>query len=342
MTPSVAPLMNIGIPTATRRSVSTYVVTGCAGFIGSHLCEALLNRGDDVIGIDALTDYYPRELKEANLQPLAARPGFVFIEEDLCEAPIEALAAGTQGIFHLAAQPGVRGSWGATFETYVHDNLLATQRVFEAASGAGVRVVFASSSSVYGNAEAYPTTEDTPPSPVSPYGVTKLCCEHLAEAYSQSRDLEFIALRYFTVYGPRQRPDMAGCRIATALADGGTFQVYGTGEQSRDVTYVDDAVRATIAVMEAAPAGSIYNVGGGSETSLREIIELSEALCGRTLDARYGTVAVGDVRRTAADTGRILADVGWAPTTSLEEGIASQLAWVMSRDVSSSAPIYSG
>jgi nucleoside-diphosphate-sugar epimerase len=342
MTSSVAPLLGVGVPTAGRRTTSTYIVTGCAGFIGSHLCEALLDRGDHVIGIDSFTDYYPRALKEANLQPLTARPGFVFVEADLVDAPVEALAAGTQGIFHLAAQPGVRGSWGETFALYVRDNVLASQRVFEAASGAGVRVVFASSSSVYGDAEAYPTSEDTPPQPISPYGVTKLCCEHLAAAYAQSKDLDHVALRYFTVYGPRQRPDMAGCRIATALADGGTFTVYGTGEQSRDVTYVEDAVRATITVMDGAPAGAIYNVGGGSETTLREIIALSEALTGRTLDARYTPVAVGDVRRTAADTTRIRLDVGWAPATPLEEGIVSHLAWVMSRDVHSSAPVYSG
>ena len=335
-------LFDVEIPTVPRRAISTYVVTGCAGFIGSHLCEALLDRGDDVIGIDVFTDYYPRELKEANLEPLIARPGFAFIEEDLVKAPIEAVATGAHGIFHLAAQPGVRGSWGATFEVYVRDNVLATQRVFEAATGAGVRVVFASSSSIYGNAEGYPTTEATRPSPVSPYGVTKLCCEHLANAYAQSKDLDHVALRYFTVYGPRQRPDMAMCRIATALADGGGFEVYGTGQQSRDVTYVEDAVRATVAVMEGAPTGAVYNVGGGSETTLREIIELAEELSGRTLDARYGSAAVGDVRRTAADTRRIFADVGWEPTTPLEDGIASQLAWVMSRDVSSSAPVYSG
>jgi UDP-glucuronate 4-epimerase len=342
MTINVAPLLNVGVPTVPRKSVSTYVVTGCAGFIGSHLSEALLDRGDDVIGIDAFTDYYPRELKEANLQHLTGRPGFVFIEEDLVRAPIEALAMGTNGIFHLAAQPGVRGSWGATFQVYAHDNLLASQHVFEAATGAGVRVVFASSSSIYGNAEAYPTTEDTPPSPVSPYGVTKLCCEHLAGAYAESKDLDYIALRYFTVYGPRQRPDMALCRIATALADGGRFEVYGSGEQSRDVTYVEDAVRATIATMEAAPSGAVYNVGGGSETSLREIIQIAESVTGRSLDAHYGSPAVGDVRRTAADTSRIYADVGWSPMTALEDGIASQLAWVMSRDVSSRSPAYSG
>jgi nucleoside-diphosphate-sugar epimerase len=342
MTLTVAPLLAGGVATNNRRSVSTYIVTGCAGFIGSHLSEALLDRGDDVIGIDGFTDYYPREYKEANLARLRSRDGFCLIEEDLVTAPLAALAEGTDGVFHLAAQPGVRGSWGSTFEIYVRDNVFASQRVFEAASGAGLRVVFASSSSVYGNAEAYPTTERTPPSPVSPYGVTKLTCEHLAEAYTSSKGLDWIGMRYFTVYGPRQRPDMALTRIAAALADGGSFEVYGTGEQSRDITYVEDAVRATLAVMDAAPSGRVYNVGGGSETTLREIIETAEAISGLTLDVRYGASAAGDVRRTAADTTRILEDVGWVPTTPLEEGIASQLAWAMGRDVSSRAPAYVG
>jgi len=228
-------------------------------------------------------------------------------------------------VFHLAAQPGVRGSWGDTFAVYVRDNLVATQRVFEAALRAGVRVAFASSSSVYGDAEAYPTSEGATPRPVSPYGVTKLCCEHLAQAY-EAVGLDFVALRYFTVYGPRQRPDMAVQRIATALADGGRFEVYGTGEQSRDVTYVDDAVTATLAAMDAAPAGAIYNVGGGGETTLRQIIALCEVITGRDLDVGHVPGAAGDVRRTAADTSLIRAQVGWTPQTSLEDGLTSQLA----------------
>jgi UDP-glucuronate 4-epimerase len=310
----------------TPRGVAAYVVTGAAGFIGSHLSAALLDRGDNVVGIDAFTDYYARERKHANLAALLQCPRFTFLEADLVDAPLEFLISNTNGVFHLAAQPGVRGSWGRTFAVYVHDNLVATQQVFEAAARAGVRVVFASSSSVYGDALAYPTHEDSPLRPVSPYGVTKLCCEHLAHAYATVSGLDFIALRYFTVYGPRQRPDMAMQRIASALADGGRFDVYGTGEQSRDVTYVDDAVLATLAAMDAAPRGAIYNVGGGSETSLRDIIDLCEALSGRRLDVRFTDVAAGDVRRTAADTSRIRREVGWAPQTSLEDGLTTQLA----------------
>jgi UDP-glucuronate 4-epimerase len=313
-----------------ERAAATYVVTGSAGFIGSHLAEVLVERGDRVLGIDAFTDYYPREAKEANLAGLAGHPFFHLLEADLADAPLDALFEGVDGVFHLAAQPGVRGSWGRTFEVYLRDNLLATQRVFEAAARHGVRVVFASSSSVYGNAEAYPTPEDTPPRPVSPYGVTKLCCEHLAATYADEAGLDYVAMRYFTVYGPRQRPDMAIARIAAALADSGRFVVYGTGEQSRDVTYVDDAVLATLAAMDAAAPGSVFNVGGGSETSLREIIELCRTLSGRDLEVRHRDAAAGDVRRTAADTSRILAELGWRPQTELEQGLTSHLSWAAS------------
>jgi UDP-glucuronate 4-epimerase len=315
---------------AAPRGVATWVVTGCAGFIGSHLSQALLDRGDDVVGIDVFTDYYRRELKEANLELLLDRVGFTFLEADLVDLELGSLIAGTDGIFHLAARPGVRGSWGWTFAAYVRDNMVATQRVFEAAARARTRVVFASSSSVYGNAASYPTCEAVVPRPVSPYGVTKLCCEQLAHAYAEVAGLDFVALRYFTVYGPRQRPDMAVERIAIALADGGGFDVYGTGEQSRDVTYVDDAVTATVAAMEAAPPGAIYNVGGGSETSLREVIELCQEISGRELDVRFGAPAAGDVQRTVADTTRIFRDIGWAPQTTLEDGLTSQLAWAAS------------
>jgi nucleoside-diphosphate-sugar epimerase len=307
--------------------VSTYLVTGCAGFIGSHLAGALLDRGDAVIGLDAFTDYYSRERKEENLSHLLGRRGFAFLEADASETPLAGLMEAVDGVFHLAAQPGVRGSWGRTFAIYVRDNLIATQRVFEAAARAGVRVVFASSSSVYGNAETYPTLEDLEPRPVSPYGVTKLCCEQLAQTYSEVAGLDYIAMRYFTVYGPRQRPDMATERIIRALLNGGRFDIYGTGEQSRDVTYVEDAVKATITVMEAAPAGAVYNVGGGSETTLKEIIELCEQLTGEQLDVRYAAAAAGDVQRTASDTSLIQRDTGWTPEVSLEEGLATHLAW---------------
>jgi nucleoside-diphosphate-sugar epimerase len=342
MSDVVVPLVPDRAGPSERPRLSTYIVTGCAGFIGSHLAETLLQRGDAVIGIDAFTDYYPVALKHANLEHLLARRGFIFLKSDLVDAPLGALVPGVDGVFHLAAQPGVRGSWGQGFDIYARDNLLATQRVMETAAAAEVRVVFASSSSVYGDAPSYPTTEDSPLRPVSPYGVTKLCCEHLAHAYAAFRGLDAVGLRFFTVYGPRQRPDMAVQRIARAVVDGHRFRLYGSGEQSRDVTYVDDAVTAAIAAMESAPTGAVYNVGGGGETSLRRIIELCEELGAGVVEIECGAVAAGDVRRTAADTSRIRADLGWSPQTPLEEGLISQLAWTMSRGAWAEPAAYTG
>lgn len=307
--------------------MTSFVITGCAGFIGSQLCEALVARGDSVVGVDRFTDYYGRDLKERNLERLRDEKGFRLVEADIGVDGVESLVADADGVFHLAAQPGVRGSWGSSFEIYARENVLATQRVFEAAVRHARRVVWASSSSIYGNAESYPTRESAAPRPVSPYGVTKLCCEHLADAYRSSFGLDHIGLRYFTVYGPRQRPDMAYTRIAMALRDETPFTVFGSGEQSRDVTYVGDAVAATIAAMDRAPSGVIYNVGGGSETSLLEAIGILERLSGRRLDRRHEGGAMGDVRRTAADTERIRSDTGWVPSTSIEEGLRAQLAW---------------
>ena len=308
-------------------TVGSYLVTGCAGFVGSHLVEALVDRGDEVVGVDAFTDYYARGVKQDNLARVREDGRFSLVEADLAEAELGELLRDVDGVFHLAAQPGVRGSWGETFAIYARDNLTATQRLFEAGVAAGVRVVWASSSSVYGNAEAYPTPEATPPRPISPYGVTKMSCELLAGAYAESFGLEHVTLRYFTVYGPRQRPDMAFSRIVEALAKGAVFPLYGTGEQTRDATYVGDAVSATLLAMERAQAGAVYNVGGGSETSLREVIELFERLSGRRLEVRREPVAAGDVRRTAADTTRARTELGWTPQTQLEEGLRAQLEW---------------
>jgi nucleoside-diphosphate-sugar epimerase len=306
--------------------VSRYVVTGCAGFIGSHLTDALLELGHEVIGVDAYTDYYPRPQKESNLEEARRAAGLSLVEVDLSEGALEPLLENVDGIFHLAAQPGVRGSWGATFAHYVRDNILATQRLFEAAAPRGVRIVMSSTSSVYGNAETYPTREDAIPRPVSPYGVTKLACESLARTYTECFGLEVILLRYFTVYGPRQRPDMAFARIISALLNGQRFSVYGTGEQSRDFTFVDDAVEATIAAMEAGERAIVYNVGGGSETTLNGAIALCETLAGTSLDVVNEPVARGDVRRTGADTTLIRSQLGWRPQTSLAEGLSAQLA----------------
>jgi UDP-glucuronate 4-epimerase len=306
--------------------LSRYLVTGCAGFVGSHVVETLLRRGHDVLGVDAFTDYYQREVKESNIQSAQKDAAFSIVEADLAGDSIAPLLDGIDGVFHLAAQPGVRGSWGDTFDVYLRDNVFATQRLFEAAARSGVRIVFASTSSVYGNAESYPTHEEMLPRPVSPYGVTKLACESLARTYAECFGLEAIVLRYFTVYGPRQRPDMAFARIISALLGETPFPVYGTGDQSRDFTYVGDAAEATVAAMADGHAGTTYNVGGGSETTLREVIALVERLAGRGLTVSYEPAAAGDVRRTAADTTRIRSELGWRPQTSLADGLENQLA----------------
>jgi len=297
-----------------------YVVTGAAGFIGSHLAEALQEQGHDVVGIDCFTDYYDLQVKAENARALDVR------RLDLAEDELD--FDGLDGVFHLAGQPGAR-SFGTVFGDYVRRNLLATQRVFEAAAATRVRVVFASSSSIYGDAEAYPTPEETTPAPLSPYGVTKLGCEHLARAYATSFGLDVVVLRYFTVYGPRQRPDMAIARIVEALASGGVYELYGDGSNSRSFTYVGDAVEATIAAM-AGGAGT-YNVGGGDEASFLEVIAMLERISGRALAVRRAPAAAGDVRRTRADVSRIERDLGWRPRVGLEDGLHAQWKWAAGR-----------
>lgn len=297
-----------------------YAVTGAAGFIGSHLSETLLAAGHEVVGFDSFTDYYDPALKEENARELDVR------RVDLAVDPLD--FAGFDGIFHLAGQPGVR-SFGDVFPLYLNRNVLASQRLFEAAARDGVRVVFASSSSIYGAAERYPTPEETPPQPLSPYGITKLACEHLADAYRRSFGLDAIVLRYFNAFGPRQRPDMAFTRILLALASGGTFELFGDGEQSRGWTYVGDVVAGTILAMERGTG--TYNLGGALEASMNETIALAETISGRTLDLRRREEVPGDQRRTKADTTRITSDLGWAPQTSLETGLQAQWEWASSR-----------
>jgi UDP-glucuronate 4-epimerase len=318
--------------------VRVWIVTGCAGFIGSHVAEGLIDAGDEVVGVDAFTDYYSHDLKTLNTWRLRSSDKFTLVAEDLTDLDLDSLLADVDGVFHLAAQPGVRGSWGETFEIYLRDNVLATQRLFQSAARRRLRVVFASSSSIYGNAARYPTRETFTPLPISPYGVTKLACEHLAQAYANSFGLEFCALRYFTVYGPRQRPDMAFTKVCQALATGATFSIFGTGEQSRDVTYVGDAVSATVAAMHNGVAGRAYNVGGGIETSLREAIELAERFTGTRLNVDWRSPAAGDVRRTSADTTLIRRDLGWVAETSLEDGLAAQIEWVQATKEISGRP----
>lgn len=295
-----------------------YAVTGAAGFIGSHLAEALLASGHEVVGIDSFTDYYDPALKERNAS------GLDVARIDLAQDDFD--FAGLDGVFHLAGQPGVK-SFGDVLSIYLERNVLASQRVFEAAAAAGVRVVLASSSSIYGEAERYPTAEDVAPRPVSPYGITKLACEHLARAYGRSFGLDAVVLRYFNAYGPRQRPDMAFPRILDALHSGQAFTLYGDGEQSRSFTYVGDVVAGSVVAMEGAASGSTYNVGGGEEATVNETIELLERIAGTKLEIRREPAVAGDQRRTKADTERIRAELGWHPATSLEDGLRAQWEW---------------
>jgi nucleoside-diphosphate-sugar epimerase len=297
-----------------------YAVTGAAGFIGSHLAEALVAAGHDVVGFDSFNDYYDPAVKEENARGLDVR------RVDLAADEVD--LAGFDGVFHLAGQPGVR-SFGDVFPLYLERNVLASQRLFEAAARDGVRVVFSSSSSVYGAAERFPTSEETAPRPLSPYGITKLAGEHLANAYVREFGLDCVILRYFNAFGPRQRPDMAFTRIAFALAAGAPFVLYGDGGQSRGWTYVSDVVDASLLAM-AAGSGT-YNVGGAIEASMNEAIALLEVISGRTLEITRQPAVPGDQRRTSADTTRIRRELGWEPRVSLEGGLRNQWLWASTR-----------
>ncbi|NUR08726.1 MAG: NAD-dependent epimerase/dehydratase family protein [Nocardioidaceae bacterium] len=313
---------------STRRAV----VTGAAGFIGSHLAERLVADGWQVTGVDCFTDYYPRQDKEANLASLVHEPRFDLVERDLAHDGWQQAFAGASAVFHLAAQAGVRGSFGSSFAQYARDNLVATQRVFETAADAEVpRVVWASSSSVYGDAETHPCVEATTPTrPRSPYGVTKRACEDLAHIY-RSRGLAITGLRYFTVYGPRQRPDMAIRKICEALGSGATFPQLGDGFQSRDFTFVTDAVDATLRAGTVDDPAPVYNIGGGDEATLARVISTLEGLAGTRLTLDRRPAQRGDVRRTSADVGLARRTLGWTPVVSLPDGLAAELAWVRGR-----------
>ena len=297
-----------------------FAVTGAAGFIGSHLAETLVAAGHDVVGLACFSDSYDRELKEENAR------GLDVVRIDLAEDAID--LHGFDGVFHLAGQPGVR-SFGDVFPLYLRNNVLASQRLFEAAVSAGVRVVFSSSSSIYGAAERFPTPESAEPRPISPYGITKLAAEHLARAYERSFGLDVVVLRYFNAFGPRQRPDKAFTRIALALAGGRPFDLYGDGAQTRGFTYVGDVVAATVLAMEQGKG--LYNVGGGVEASLLEAIARLERISGRVLELREEPPVPGDQRRTRADTTRIRTELGWEPRVSLEDGLSAQWEWASAR-----------
>lgn len=315
------------------------VVTGAAGFIGSRLVEVLHEAGEDVVGVDAFTPYYDRTDKEANAAAWRSA-GVPLVESDLREADLRSLLEGAEVVHHLAAQPGVRASWAA-FDDYATHNLVATQRVLEAARDVGVRrVVVASSSSVYGNASSYPTGEDDPLRPHSPYGVTKRAVEDLCRAHAENWGTETVLMRYFTVYGPRQRPDMAFHRILESALHGRPFPLYGDGSARRDFTFVDDAVTATVAAATAdvAPATPV-NVAGGDESSMAGIFDLVAELVGRPVPIDRRPAQPGDVDRTGGDTARAAALLGYRPSVDLREGLERQLAWHRNRPRADAAPI---
>jgi nucleoside-diphosphate-sugar epimerase len=307
--------------------VARVMITGVAGFIGSHLAEALLERGDQVIGLDCLTRYYSPELKLANLGSLRSRPSFLFIEDDLNSADLN--LSGVQFVFHLAAQPGVRGSWGTGFDEYLRCNLLATHRLLDlcASASPAPRLIFASSSSVYGDAASLPVAEGDPQAPASPYGVTKLAGELLCSSYVYQHGLHVTMLRLFTVYGPRQRPDMAFSRFISAFRAGRPAEIYGDGTQTRDFTYVSDAVKAFVLAADRGGKGAVYNIGGGARASLTKCVELIAGALGVDAETTEYPHAKGDVRDTHADITRAGRDLGYQPEVSLEDGIALQVRW---------------
>ena len=308
------------------------LVTGCAGFIGSHLTESLLDDGWDVTGIDCFNDNYARRDKLANLERSREWEGFDFVPIDLARGDLADVVEDCDVVFHLAAEPGVRSSWGGRFEVYARNNILATQHLLEAARHEPARrFVYASSSSIYGHAERMPTPEDVVPQPFSPYGVTKLAGEHLCRLYHTNHGLDATCLRYFSVYGPRQRPDMAFAIFCERILAGEPITVFGDGEQTRDFTFVGDVVRATRAAAEAdSVAGRVFNVGGGSQVRLADALALIESLAGREAVVEHRAREHGDVAHTSADTTQARALLGFRPEVSLAEGLATQVEWAAS------------
>jgi UDP-glucose 4-epimerase len=305
------------------------LVTGAAGFIGSHLAERLVDLGHEVVGVDCFLDYYPRAVKERNLRGLRQQPGFRAEERDLSRADLEPLLRGVDWVFHQAAQAGVRASWGRDFEIYALHNVVATQRLLEASRDLGVhRFVYASSSSIYGDTTDLPMREQSLPRPISPYGVTKLAAEHLCWLYWKNYGLSTAALRYFTVYGPRQRPDMAMHRFLKGALTGGEITLYDDGEQTRDFTYVSDVVAANVAAAERAEGGEVFNIGGGSQVSLNHVLATIEAISARPLRIKRDSRQQGDVRHTAADCTRAREQLGFRPAVSLAQGLRLEWEWI--------------
>jgi len=306
-------------------------VTGAAGFIGSHLSERLIEAGHEVVGLDSFTDYYARSIKETNIASLTQRRQFQFFESSLSNANLDTLLDGVTHVFHLAAQAGVRKSWGTEFSVYTEQNVNATQCLLEACINRSLeRFVYASSSSIYGDSVPIPMLETARPAPLSPYGVTKLAAEHLCMLYHANYGVPTVAVRYFTVYGPRQRPDMAFHRFLRAILQSEPLSLYGDGEQTRDFTFIEDAVAATIAAAERGQNGMVYNVGGGSRVSMNEILDVMAQCTGARPNVQRKEKQRGDMRDTFADTTRARTELGFAPRVILRDGILAEYQWLTS------------
>ncbi|OGW13436.1 MAG: UDP-glucose 4-epimerase [Nitrospinae bacterium RIFCSPLOWO2_12_FULL_45_22] len=304
------------------------LVSGVAGFIGSHLAERLVRDGQEVIGIDCFLDYYPREVKEENLAGLKKSPNFHFQEANLLELDLPALVQKTDFIFHLAAQAGVRASWGESFSIYTENNIRATQRLLESCKGQKVsKFILASSSSVYGDAEEMPTSENSAPKPVSPYGLSKLACEHLCYLYWKNHKIPYLALRYFTVYGPRQRPDMAFHKFLRSALHGKEIEIYGDGNQTRDFTYISDIINATVKSISTDAVAESVNLGGGSPATIWQVLNIIEEITGKRVRLRHIEEQKGDVRHTCADITKAQRILGYAPQVRLGEGLRKQFLW---------------
>jgi nucleoside-diphosphate-sugar epimerase len=305
------------------------LVTGAAGFVGSHLCEHLVKKGLGVVGIDNFMDYYHRSIKEANIAGLRKDQNFEFIEASLLEADLRELLNGVDAVFHQSAQAGVRASWGQTFKIYSDNNILATQMLLEACKQTRVKkFVYASSSSVYGDTKDLPMRESSLPCPVSPYGVSKLAAEHLCLLYCKNFGIPAVSLRYFTVYGPRQRPDMAFHRFFRWAMEDEPLTVYGDGQQSRDFTHVDDIVEANWLALEKASPGEVFNIGGGSRITLNQVIEIIKEIAGREIEVDYRSKQKGDVRHTVADMTKAKEKLGYKPRVSIQDGLKTEYEWI--------------